>query len=364
MTLPPSLLNDWLERHGRARFNLARSTGPHWTWAELLRVGNSELDIATIPLTYAPTQGGIELRQAIAAYHNVDQDWVVVTTGASEAFLLLLTALGRPGGKILVPRPAYPGFAGVAQIAHLLPTYYSLDRENGFSLDLDKIREALDGETLLVVANSPQNPTGGLLDCGSREGLAALLASMKVPLLVDEVFHPVYFGAANSSAAGSPNVVVIGDMSKALSLPGLRIGWVIDPDSDRRERIIRARSYTTISASPVLEALALHALLHRNVILERVNIVASRNLEQLRQFMDDVRETLDWVPPRAGLFAFPWFRDGRDSSRYCELLAANGVAIAPGACFGAPEHIRVCFGSQSNGIAEALEVMRREMRTL
>jgi aspartate/methionine/tyrosine aminotransferase len=363
MDLPPFLLNEWLEGRHNLRFNLAGSAGPGWTIKELLRLGGGELAVEDLPVSYAPTAGLADLRSEIAAYHSVDPDWVVITTGASEALLLLLSALSRPGGNVLLPLPAYAAFAGTARFTRLEPRFYQLVREQGFGLDSEQATAAVDEGTVLVLANSPHNPTGALLSGEDCAALAHKLHDKGVPLLVDEVFHPIYFGHANSSAAGIENVIVIGDMSKALSMPGLRMGWVIDADRDRRARMVRARSHIAWSGSPILEGLALHALRNRTAILDRAVAIASRNLEELRRFMIEVSDILAWVTPQAGLVAFPWFRDGGDSRPFCERLAERGVLVAPGDCFGMPEHMRIGFGAQVDGIGAALAMITEELRT-
>lgn len=274
MELPPFLLNDWLESRHNVRFNLAGSTGPRWTVGELTQLGGSPLELSNVPISYAPPVGLADLRAEIAAHHGVNPEWVIVTNGASEAFQLLLHALSRPGGKVLLPTPAYPAFTGAALAAQLEPAYYELPRDKAFEIDVAEVAASVDDRTILAVTNTPQNPTGALLPTAHCIALAAQLGEKGVPLLVDEVFHPVYHGDANSSAAGIANVIVVGDMSKAFSMPGLRIGWIVDADAARRARIIRARSYLSLSGPPLSEALALHALRNREVVLERVNAVA------------------------------------------------------------------------------------------
>jgi len=363
MELPPFLLNDWLERPRDLEFNLAGSAGPGWTMSELLQLGGGRLDLADLPLSYAPTAGAAALRAEIAAHHDVDSDWVVLTTGAAEALLLLLSSLSRAGGNVLLPMPAYPAFAGTARFVHLTPLPYPLPRDRGFRLDPARVAAMADSQTVVALANSPHNPSGAVLERAECESLAQALGSKGVPLLVDEVFHPVYFGEPKTSAAGIENVIVIGDMSKALSLPGLRSGWVIDSNAKRRESMIRARSYIAWSGSPVLEGLALHAMRARSAILQRVNAVASANLEELQAFMAGAGEILEWVPPKGGLVAFPWFRDGRDSRPFCERMARRGVLLAPGDCFGMREHMRIGFGSRAEGIGGALAIVEEELRT-
>lgn len=361
MELPPFLLNEWLERPRDLKCNLAGSAGPRWTMAELLELGGGQLDLADLALSYAPTAGAAALRAEIAAYHDVDPDWVVLTTGAAEALLLLLSSLSRAGGNVLLPMPSYAAFAGTARFVHLDPRHYALSRDRGFAVDIAEVAAMADGQTIATLANSPHNPSGAVLETAACVSLAQALGSKGVPLLVDEVFHPIYFGEPRRSAAGIENVIVTGDMSKALSLPGLRMGWVIDANAARRESMIRARSYIAWSGSPLLEGLALHAMRGRSAILQRVNHVASANLEELRSFMARASGVLEWVPPKAGLVAFPWFRDGRDSRPFCERMAERGVLLAPGDCFGMLDHMRIGFGSQ-DGIAGALAIVEEELQ--
>jgi aspartate/methionine/tyrosine aminotransferase len=195
------------------------------------------------------------------------------------------------------------------------------------------------------------------------EALASALKARNAPLIVDEVYHPLYFTAHADSAASIENVIVVGDMSKALSLPGLRIGWLIDSDHERRKQLINARSYFTISSSPLLETLAAHALRSRVQILDKLKAVSRDNLRQLTSFMARSADVLDWVSPAGGPIAFPWFKDDRDARPFCEAAAAAGVLVAPGDCFQAPSHMRINFGNQTHGYDGALEILSSVLRS-
>jgi aspartate/methionine/tyrosine aminotransferase len=194
--------------------------------------------------------------------------------------------------------------------------------------------------------------------------LAAALAARGIPLIVDEVYHPLYFGGEMPSAAALRNTIVLGDFAKALSLPGLRIGWIIDRDAQRRKALIDARSYFTISGSPLTEAIGALALANAATILGRLREVAHANLALLAGFMREHRDSIDFSAPTGGTTCFPGLRDGRNARPLCEALAKAGVLVAPGDCFDAPAHMRIGFGAQRAGYAEALrifaEVLRRE----
>src|SRR5262245_42061203 len=363
MKVPPFKLDAWLAAHDFAappiRYNLASSTGPGWTLAELMSLGGgSPRDLGEVRLSYAPTQGGKLLRERIAALHGVDPDHVLVMTGASEALVALTCLFAAPDASIVVPRPVYPALPVLAKTWGLQVREYSLRPEYGFSQTAEGVLSAVDDSTRVVFVNTPHNPTGSVMPANEQRKLAEALAARGIPLIVDEVYHPLYFSAPIPSAVNLPNTIVLGDFAKALSIPGLRIGWLIDADADRREALLDLRSYFTICGSPLAEAVGAHALAHADTILGRLRSVSQANLGLLTKFMLEHREALGWTPPAGGTTGFPWLRDGRDSRPLCETLAKAGVLAAPGDCFDMPPHMRIGVGAVPNGYQDALEIFR------
>jgi aspartate/methionine/tyrosine aminotransferase len=362
MKLPPFLLDHWLAAHEFAsppiRFNLASSTGPAWTLGELLALGGDSArdELDRLRLSYAPPEGSKVLRERIGQFYGVDPDWVVVTTGASEALSAILCMVSERDALITLPFPTFPAIPVMAKAWTLGVLSYTLDRRSGFAQTADEVLSAVDESTRLVLVNTPHNPTGSVMEEQEMRRLAALLGERRIPLLVDEVYHPLYFGPPVPSAAKIPNTIVISDFSKAFSLSGLRLGWIIDRDPKRRKQLIDLRSYFTISSSPLTETLGAHALAHVEVILSRLREVAQTNLKLLKSFLDRHRDSIGWVEPRGGTVAFPWLLDERDARPICQSLAREGVLIAPGDCFDAPEHFRLGLGAQESGIQQALDI--------
>ncbi|MEO8061364.1 MAG: pyridoxal phosphate-dependent aminotransferase [Pseudomonadota bacterium] len=364
MKVPPFKLDHWLAAHEFAappiRFNLASSTGPLWTVAEAMGLGGGGArDLDDLVLSYAPPQGSKLLRERIAALHGVDPDHVLVMTGASEALVSLMALFAEPGASIVVPKPAYPAVPVLARAWGMRVCEYELVRENGFSQTAAGVLKAVDSNTRAVFVNTPHNPTGSTMPAAEQQALAEELAAGGIPLIVDEVYHPLYHGADIPSATALPNTIVLGDFAKALSLPGLRVGWLIDRDSRRREALLDLRSYFTISGSPLTEAIGAHALANAPAIVERLRAVSRVNLPLLAQFMAKHSELLAWAPPTGGTTCFPWLRDGRDARPMCEALAKAGVLMAPGDCFDMPAHFRVGFGAMKSDYADALELVAR-----
>lgn len=361
MDLPQFLLDQWLAayefRHPPIRFNLASSTGPRWTLGQVLALGSAGLSLSELAVGYAPSEGHPALRAVIAERHGVDPDWVLVTTGAAEALSILFCLASIAGGEVSLPSPGFPAFAALASAWQLRLCSYALQPHDGYRTTSDRVLGSLGDRPVLALVNSPHNPTGAVMPRSEIAVLAAALAERRVPLVVDEVYHPLYFGDEQQSAAGIANTIIVGDMSKAMSLAGTRIGWIIDADAERRKRIIDARSYFTICSSPLSEAVAAHALRNAEPILARLKAVAGANLPQLAALIEGMSEVLDWVAPAGGTTAYPWFRDGRDSRSFCARLAERGVLVAPGDCFGQPQHMRIGFAAQEQGFEDALGIL-------
>ena len=368
MKVPPFKLDAWLAAHEFAtppiRYNLASSTGPLFTVAELMKLGGGDQAmLGDVKLSYAPPQGSKLLRERIGALHGVDPEHVLVMTGASEALIALTAYFAAPGASIVLPKPAYPAVPVLARAWGLQVREYALRPEYGFAQTAEGVMTAVDASTRAVFVNTPHNPTGSVMPGNEQRKLAGLLASRGIPLIIDEVYHPLYHrplnhGADGASATNIPNTIVLGDFAKAMSIPGLRIGWLVDADAARREALLDLRSYFTISGSPLTEAIGAHALAHADQILGRLRSVSQANLSLLNKFMLQHRGALGWTPPAGGTTCFPWLRDGRDARPLCEALAKAGVLAAPGDCFEMPAHLRIGVGAVSGGYQEALDIFR------
>ena len=357
MKLNDFLLDGWLEEHRGARYDLASSTGPAWTLQELLDLMTPDERgrLLASPLSYGSNAGGVALRQQIASVHGVDAEDVQIVTGASEALLILFFLAAEPGANVVVPAPSFPTFIEVPRGLGLDVRAYRLRPEHGFQIDVDEVRRLCDGRTKLLLVNSPHNPTGATIDEPTLSHLHDFCAEHGIQFVADEIYHPIYHGVERASAAGLPHATIMGDLSKAMSVSGLRVGWLIDRDRIARYR--NARSYFTISNSSPSEVLAEVAVRERDRIYDRTRAVAAANLALLDTFFHTVPTAFTWVRPTGGLTTFPALKDGADARPLCRAAAERGVLLAPGDCFGHPPHFRVGVGACEHGFADALEIL-------
>jgi len=295
---------------------------------------------------------------------GVEPEHVLVMTGAAEALLILFALAAEPGANVVLPSPGFPTNEAVARSLGLEIRRYTLCAADSFQIDLDEIRNLVDDATKLVLVNSPHNPTGAILSEQEMETLHDFCAERGVQFVSDEVYHPIYHGPVLRSAARLPHATVLGDFSKALCLSGLRIGWMIERDPRRREQCLNARSYFTVSSTVLGERLAALAARHRKVIYDRARRIAQTNLGLLDALFSEHEDHLRWVRPAGGMTAFPWLASGINARGFCRNLAQHGVLLAPGDCFGMPEHFRLGFAASGDRFAEGIERFATFLETM
>jgi len=363
MQLKPFLLDAWLDQYEHnIEFNLAASTGPLWTARDILALADDETRHRFLNhnLVYSRPAGGDSLREAIAEMQGVPVEAVQIVTGASEALVALMWLAAEPGANVVIPQPGFTTFSALPESLGLETRFYGIRRENGFRIDLDEIKRLADSKTKLILINSPHNPTGATIGDGEMEALHEFTAERGIQLVSDEVYHPIYHGRQTKSAARLPRATVISDLSKAFSIPGVRTGWMIEHDAQRRQQYWTARAYFSISNSTTGEILSEIAIRKRDVVLGKTQEVASRNLKLLDAFMAEHRDVLGWIPPRGGMTAFPWLVNGEllsleNARPFCQAATERGILLAPGDCFDTPSHFRLGFAAAGDNFSQALD---------
>ncbi len=358
MRLKPFLLDAWLDQYEHnIEFNLGASTGPTWTVNEVLALADDETRHRFLnhKLVYSRPAGADSLREAIAEMQGVPAEAVQVVTGAAEAILALMWLAAEPGANVILPLPGFTTFSALPESLGLETRFYRVRRENGFRIDVDEIKRLADVKTKLILINSPHNPTGATIANDELESLHAFTAERGIQLVVDEVYHPIYHRTPTRSAARLPHATVISDLSKAFSISGVRTGWIIEHDADRRKQYWTARAYFTVTNSTTGEILSEAAVRRREVVLGKAQEVASRNLKLLERFMAEEQDVLGWIPPRGGMTAFLWLASGENARPFCQAAAERGVLLVPGDCYDTPEYFRLGFAASGDNFPRALE---------
>ncbi len=346
-------LERFFARHEFAvRHLLCASDVEAWPMADLLALADPEAAALWhgLRLGYTEAPGHPLLRAEIATlYESITPDEVVVFSGAEEAIFAISNVLLGPGDHAIVVWPSYQSLHSIARAAGADVTLHELHAADGWAIDIELLRRQVTPKTKLIVVNVPHNPTGALPDTATYRAVAGIAAEAGATLLSDEVYRFLEFDPTDRLPAGAdvgPHGVSVGVMSKSFALAGLRIGWLATHDGRILDAAARFKDYTTICASAPAEILSLVALRARDVVLARSRSIVGANLALLDGFFARRPEQFAWVRPRGGSIGFPELRAGVPIDRFTEdLIAAEGVLLAPGSIFGHPgNHFRLGFG--------------------
>jgi aspartate aminotransferase len=194
---------------------------------------------------YGPPQGLPELRQAIAAHVSrtrgvqVGPEHVCVVPGGKPIIFFPMLALLEPGDEVIYPNPGFPIYESMINFLGATPVPIPLIEERGFSFDLKLLRERLSAKTKMLVLNSPQNPTGGVIPADDIRAIAAMVRDRDLIVLADEIYSQIYFGEPPLSIASLPEMlektIILDGFSKTYAMTGWRMGygvmpaWLVEP---------------------------------------------------------------------------------------------------------------------------------------
>src|SRR6185503_9182890 len=180
---------------------------------------------------YTSHAGLPELRKKVAGeypYLDNNPERVIITAGSQEALYLALLSLVDDGDEVLLPNPGFVAYPTIVRMAGGASQFYRLPRERDFGFDLDEFRQALTPRTKVVVCISPSNPTGRTLTRDDLAGIGDALRDHDAYLISDEIYRDLYYTAERPESLSSffERTIVIGGLSKSMSMTGWRLGWL------------------------------------------------------------------------------------------------------------------------------------------
>ena len=273
---------------------------------------------------------------------------VLLTIGAAGALFIVATSLLEKGDELIVVHPNYATNLETPRAIGAVVKTIDLRFEEGFRLDLDKIRAAITPKTRYISVTHPHNPTGACLDDAQLKGLARIAEEAQLYVLVDETYRDMVFGPQLPPAAEySPRLISISSLSKTYGLPGLRTGWIICRDAQLYETFLAAKEQIHICGPVIDEELAYRYLLHRDKHYPRIRKDIGEKFALVKTWMEQ-QEDWEWVEPRGGCVGFPRMcrPQNIDIDKFYDLLLKKyGTYVGPGHWFEMSRHyIRLGFG--------------------
>ncbi len=354
-----------LEAQGRDVVHLEIGEPDFNTPQHIIEAGKAALDQGFTH--YGPTAGLPELREAIAQYVAqtrgiaVKPEQVVVTPGAKPIMFYAVLALAQAGDEVIYPNPGFPIYESVIRFVDAKPVPIPLQEERGFSLDVEALKSLVTDRTRLIILNSPQNPTGGILPPEDLQSIAEIAVKNGIPVLADEIYSRlIYDGVSHSIAAyeGMQELAIILDgFSKTYAMTGWRLGYGVMSEELAEQMTLLAVNSNSCTATFIQRA-GLAALQGPQAPVESM-------LAEFRRRRDTFVAGLNAIPglsctmPRGAFYAFPNITEvsGSASEVADFMLQEGGVACLAGSDFGAhgEGYLRFSYANSLEDLNKALE---------
>jgi aspartate aminotransferase len=326
---------------------------------------------------YPPTWGTPELLDAIAAKLErengvmVATNQIMVTPGAKWALYAALAAVVNPGDEILLLDPSWVSYAPMVELHRATPVRVPLPSDENFAITEEGLRRHITTHTKMLMVNSPNNPTGRVLDRGEIDAIVRVAVEHDLYVISDEIYeHILYNGARHMSLAAEPGMaertITVNGFSKAYAMTGWRLGWLAAPVPIAK----LARTYQTQSVTSAASFTMAAGVAALNGSQECVRQMTAA-YDARRRFMLDALEEIPGIecPPIEGAFyVFPRFTQTRRSSlEISEVLMDRAlIASTPGIAFGlaGEGHVRFSIATAMSDLERTVERLAKVVPTL
>ena len=321
---------------------------------------------------YSPSDGLVEVREEIVKKLKRDNSidasisQILVTVGAIEGLAAAVMSVVDPGDEVILPTPTYSTHIQQVVLASGKPVLVPLVEEKGFSLDIDRIEDAITPKTKAIMYCNPSNPTGTVFKEGQLRELGKIAVENNLVIITDEAYEYFTFdGNKHFCVASVPgmekSVISCFTFTKTYAMTGWRVGY-LHADEEFISQIKKAHIPFSICAPVVSQYAALAALRNsQDCVTEfKEHYLKTRNL--MCERLDSLESVFEYQKPGGSYLMFPkiLLADGKDSNTFCKkLLTEAKVSTTPGVAFGptGESHLRLSFCVSEDSINEAFDRM-------
>jgi aspartate/methionine/tyrosine aminotransferase len=324
---------------------------------------------------YGPAAGLPQARAAIARHISetrgieVLPEHVVFTPGAKPIMFFAILACVDEGDEVIYPNPGFPIYESAIEFVGAKAVPLQLREEKGFGFDLDDLKRLVTRKTRMLILNSPQNPTGGVLSESDIRGIADVVREHNLIVLSDEIYGRIlYDGTTAFSIASLPGMqertIILDGFSKTFAMTGWRLGYGVMPE-ELAKHVTKLQVNSTSCTSSFSQIAAIEALTGPQKDVERM-------VEEFKRRRDIIVEGLNGIPgirchkPLGAFYVFPNITGTGKKSRELadQLLTEAGVACLAGTSFGrfGEGYLRFSYANSIPNIEQALERIERALK--
>jgi aspartate/methionine/tyrosine aminotransferase len=320
---------------------------------------------------YGPSAGLPELREVIARYISdtrkilVDPDEVVVTPGGKPIMFFSILALVDEGDEVIYPNPGFPIYESVIEFLGAKPVPIQLREENDFRLDIDELKKLVTPKTKLIIINSPQNPTGGILTLEDLKAIADIALSKNIPVLSDEIYSRILYEGKHHSIASLPDMkertIILDGLSKTYAMTGWRIGYGV-MNKSLAPHIARLMTNSNSCTASFTQRAAIEAIAGDQSEVNKMVKEFKRRRDVIVKGLCDIPK-LSCPSPKGAFYVFPNVKKvGWDTKKLADaILNEAGVAVLSGTAFGkfGEGYLRLSYANSVENINKALERLKK-----
>jgi aspartate/methionine/tyrosine aminotransferase len=326
---------------------------------------------------YVPAAGIPELREAIAEYVSktrsipVDPEEVVVTPGAKPIMFFAILACVNPGEEVLYPNPGFPIYESMINFVGAKPVPIPLKEEDDFSIDHEYVKENISKKTKMIILNSPENPTGGVLTKEDLKVIADCIAHRNdVIVLSDEVYSRIIYEETHESIASLPGMkektIILDGFSKTYAMTGWRLGYGV-MRKNLAEKITQLMINSNSCTCAFVQIAGIEALKGPQDFVDRMVAEFRKRREIIVEGLNRIKG-ITCKKPKGSFYVFPNITGtGMRSSELSDyLLNEAGVAVLSGTAFGeyGEGYLRMSFANSAENIKEALKRIETALEKL
>ena len=328
---------------------------------------------------YTPAGGIVSLKKAVVDWHaasfgtSYEPSECIITVGGKHAIFNVMAATLEDGDEVVLPVPYWVTFYDVVNYHGGEVVRVETSEADEYRLTAENFASKLTDRTKIAVVNSPNNPSGAVVDQGEFEKIFEAVAKNGSLLMTDECYCKFVYDGKPFSIASLPgakeNVVVVGSLSKTFAMTGWRIGFVLGP-KPLIKAINMLQSHSTSNPTSIAQKAAQEALTGPQESVAGM-------LELYRERRDYIIPALNAIPgvkcpmPGGAFYAYPnissSFGKGGVNSGLdfaTKLLQEEHVAVVPGEAFGTEEQVRISYAASMDDIKEGVKRIARFMEGL
>jgi len=325
---------------------------------------------------YGPSAGLPDLRKAVADYVSrsrnipVNPDQVVVTPGGKPIMFYAIVALTDEGDEVIYPNPGFPIYESVIEFIGGVPVPIRLHESKEFSLDVEELKRKITKKTKLLILNSPQNPTGGVIPREDLKEIARLAVERDLTILSDEIYSEILYEGEHHSIAAfdgmAGRTIILDGFSKTYAMTGWRMGYGVMPEAFAAH-VARLMTNTNSCTASFSQRAGIEAL-------TGPQDDARRMVAEFRRRRDVIVDGLNAISgvtclrPKGAFYVFPNITGvGWDSRRLADyLLEEAGVATLSGTAFGShgEGYLRLSYANSVENLQKALDRMDTYIRKI